>query len=127
RQPRQPDQPPTPGRNRRVNGNPYEIAELFRGPGGWAEGLRLLGLSDVGLEWDTAACRTAHAAGHLTIQCDVAQYPTAPFAGRIKGLIASPPCQSWARAGKRGGLADLPLVTLVVHHLAHGLASRDAL
>src|SRR5690606_9399719 len=127
RQPRQPGQPPTPGRNRRVNGNPYEIAELFRGPGGWAEGLRMLGLSDVGLEWDTAACKTAHAAGHATIQCDVAQYPTAPFAGRIKGLIASPPCQAWSRAGKRGGLADQPLVHQAVHDLARGRDTRAEL
>ncbi|MET9304958.1 DNA cytosine methyltransferase [Streptomyces cellulosae] len=103
------------------------ITELFRGPGGWAEGLRLLGLTDIGLEWDTAACRTAHAAGHLTIQCDVAQYPTAPFAGRIRGLIASPPCQAWSRAGKRGGLADQPLVHQAVHDLAHARDTRAEL
>jgi DNA (cytosine-5)-methyltransferase 1 len=102
------------------------ITELFRGPGGWAEGLRLLGMSDVGLEWDTAACRTAHAAGHLTIQADVAAYPTVPFAGRITGLIASPPCQAWSRAGKRGGLEDQPLVTQTVHDLAHGRDNRHA-
>ncbi|MFS4103824.1 DNA cytosine methyltransferase [Streptomyces sp. PD-S100-1] len=101
-----------------------DIVELFRGPGGWAEGLRMLGLADVGLEWDTAACRTAHAAGHATIQTDVAAYPTAPFAGRVKGLIASPPCQAWSRAGKRGGLKDQPLVTQTVHDLAHGRDNR---
>jgi DNA (cytosine-5)-methyltransferase 1 len=100
------------------------IVDLFAGPRGWSEGLRLLGLTDVGLEWDTAACRTAHAAGHPVIQCDVAQYPTAPFAGRIAGLIASPPCQAWSRAGKRGGLEDQPLVTQTVHDLAHGRDSR---
>jgi DNA (cytosine-5)-methyltransferase 1 len=103
------------------------ITELFRGPGGWAEGLRLLGLSDIGLEWDTAACRTAHAAGHRTIQCDVAQYPTAPFADRIQGLIASPPCQAWSRAGKRGGLVDQPLVHQAVEDLAHGRDTRAEL
>ncbi|MFD5579027.1 DNA cytosine methyltransferase [Streptomyces pseudogriseolus] len=103
------------------------ITELFRGPGGWAEGLRLLGLTDIGLEWDTAACRTAHAAGHATIQTDVAQYPTGPFADRITGLIASPPCQAWSRAGKRGGLADQPLVHQAVHDLAHGRDTRAEL
>jgi DNA (cytosine-5)-methyltransferase 1 len=106
--------------------SPYEIAELFRGPGGWAEGLSMLGLADIGLEWDTAACDTAHAAGHVTIQTDVATYPTAPFAGRISGLIASPPCQAWSRAGKRGGLEDQPLVTQTVHDLAHGRDNRAA-
>ncbi|MFD6490326.1 DNA cytosine methyltransferase [Streptomyces sp. NPDC060188] len=105
----------------------YDIVELFRGPGGWAEGLRMLGLADVGLEWDAAACRTAHAAGHTTIQADVAVYPTAPFKSRIKGFIASPPCQAWSRAGKRGGLADQPLVHQAVHDLAHGRDTRAEL
>ncbi|MGQ5576286.1 DNA cytosine methyltransferase [Streptomyces sp. ECR3.8] len=103
------------------------ITELFRGPGGWAEGLRQLGLSDVGLEIDTAACDTARAAGHTTIQTDVAAYPTAPFTGRTRGLIASPPCQAWSRAGKRGGLADQPLVHQAVHDLAHGRDTRAEL
>jgi hypothetical protein len=31
------------------------IVDLFAGPRGWSEGLRLLGLTDIGLEWDTAA------------------------------------------------------------------------
>lgn len=103
------------------------ITELFRGPGGWAEGLRLLGLSDIGLEWDTAACRTARAAGHLTVQTDVAAYPTAPFADRTAGLIASPPCQAWSRAGNRGGLHDQPLVHQAVSDLAVGRDTRAEL
>ncbi|MGW1363255.1 DNA cytosine methyltransferase [Streptomyces chartreusis] len=106
---------------------PDGIVELFRGPGGWAEGLRLLGLADIGLEWDTAACQTAHAAGHTTIQTDVATYPTAPFTDRITGLIASPPCQAWSRAGKRGGLADQALVHQAVHDLSHGRDTRAEL
>ncbi|MCO4699330.1 hypothetical protein LRR80_05424 [Streptomyces sp. RO-S4] len=103
------------------------ITELFRGPGGWAEGLRQLGLSDVGLEIDTAACDTARAAGHSTIQTDVAAYPTAPFIGRTRGLLASPPCQAWSQAGKRRGLVDQPLVHQAVHDLAHGRDSRAEL
>jgi DNA (cytosine-5)-methyltransferase 1 len=103
------------------------IVDLFAGPRGWSEGLRLLGLTDIGLEWDTAACRTAHAAGHPVIQCDVAQYPTAPFVGRIRGLIASPPCQPWGKSGKRLGIADQPLVHQSVHDLAHGRDTRAEL
>lgn len=106
---------------------PGGIVELFRGPGGWAEGLRLLGLADTGLEWDTAACRTALAAGHETVQADVAASPTSPFAGTATGLIASPPCQAWSRAGKRGGIADQPLVHQAVHDLAHGRDTRAGL
>jgi len=103
------------------------IIDGFAGPGGWSEGLRILGLRDVGLEFDTAACRTRVAAGHLAIQCDVSQYPTAPFKGKSRGQIWSPPCQAWSRAGKRGGLADQPLVQRAVHDLAHGRDTRAEL
>lgn len=103
------------------------IVDLFAGPRGWSEGLRAHGLTDIGLEWDTAACRTAHTAGHLTVQTDVSAYPTAPFKGRIKGKISSPPCQPWSRAGKRAGLADQALVQQAVHDLAHGRDTRTEL
>lgn len=105
----------------------YHAVDLFSGPRGWSVGLDMLGLRDVGLEWDTAACRTAHAAGYTTIQCDVAQYPTAPFAGKVAGVIASPPCQAWSRAGKGLGLADQPLVHQAAHDLARGRDSRAEL
>ena len=80
------------------------ILDLFSGPRGWSEGLRQLGLRDVGIEIDRWACATAAAAGHATIRADVATYPTEPFRGRVEGLIASPPCQDFSRAGKRRGL-----------------------
>lgn len=84
------------------------IVDLFAGPGGADEGARLAGYTGpiVGIEKDRDACRTATAAGHWRVQADVATYPTAPFAGKIDGLWASPPCQSFSQAGKRGGLAD---------------------
>lgn len=80
------------------------IVDLFAGPRGWSEGLRQLGLTDVGLELDEAACRTAVAAGHATIRTDVTAYPTAPFIGKALGLIASPPCPDFSLAGKRAGI-----------------------
>jgi DNA (cytosine-5)-methyltransferase 1 len=75
------------------------ILDLFAGPGGWDQGAKMLGLDAVGLEWDHAACMTAVAAGHPRIRCDVAQYPTAPFVGKVTGLIASPPCTDFSTAG----------------------------
>lgn len=74
------------------------IVELFGGPGGWSEGLRALGLTDIALEWDAAACATRAAAGHPTIRADVATYPPQRFRG-AEGLIASPPCPDWSQAG----------------------------
>jgi DNA (cytosine-5)-methyltransferase 1 len=84
------------------------ILDLFAGPGGWDEGARLTGYDGplVGIEWDRDACATAAAAGHWRIRADVATYPTAPFAGKVDGLIASPPCQSFSHAGNRAGVDD---------------------
>lgn len=87
------------------------ILDLFAGPGGWDEGLRSIGITDViGMEWDAAACATRAAAGHRTIRADVSQYPPAPFVGKVRGLIASPPCQAWSMAGKGHGRAEVDRV-----------------
>ncbi len=64
----------------------------------------MLGLSELGIEIDRWACATRAAAGHATIRADVAACPTEPFVGRVEGLLASPPCQDFSRAGKRRGL-----------------------
>lgn len=81
------------------------IVDLFAGPGGWSEGLRMLDPDlhaiEVGFEWDSAACATRAAAGHRTIQTDIAAFPVEQFAGKSVGLIASPPCQDFSNAGKR--------------------------
>lgn len=88
--------------------------DLFAGPGGWDEGLALLGRTDVvGLEWDSAACKTAKAAGHQRIRCDVTTYPTDAF-GRVEGLIGSPSCTLFSAAGNGVG-------NLVTHILAAGI------
>ncbi|MFJ9549882.1 DNA cytosine methyltransferase [Streptomyces erythrochromogenes] len=89
--------------------------------------MTVLGVRDVGLEWDAWACRTRAAAGQLTIRTDVAMYPTWPLVGRTAGLIASPPCQAWSMAGKRLGLVDQPLVHQAVADLAHGRDTRAKL
>ncbi|MFD8847587.1 DNA cytosine methyltransferase [Streptomyces sp. NPDC059604] len=103
------------------------ILDLFAGPGGWSRALAVLGVQDIGLEWDEWACRTRSAAGQLTVRTDVAMYPTWPWAGRTRGLIASPPCQAWSRAGNRLGLVDQPLVHQAIEDLAAGRDTRDRL
>ena len=75
--------------------------DLFAGAGGWEIGAR--GLVDfvIGVELDALACATRSAAGLPTIRADASALP---LRGRIDGLIASPPCQDFSRAGKRAGL-----------------------
>lgn len=85
------------------------ILDLFAGPGGWDEGLRLLGRTDVdGWEIDQDANNTARAAGHVRrrgMHGDVA--------GRVvddpgvEGIIASPPCGGLSPAGLMEGRNDL--------------------
>ncbi|MGW5868228.1 DNA cytosine methyltransferase [Streptomyces sp. NPDC055239] len=103
------------------------ILDLFAGPGGWSRALHVLGVRDIGLEWDRWACKTRATAGQLTIRTDVAMYPTWPFIGRTRGVIASPPCQAWSKAGKRLGLLDQPLVHAAVEDLAAGRDTRERL
>ncbi|MFJ7969479.1 DNA cytosine methyltransferase [Streptomyces sp. NPDC096324] len=103
------------------------ILDLFAGPGGWSRALDVFGVRDVGLEWDAWACRTRAAAGQLTVRTDVAIYPVWPFLGRTRGVIASPPCQAWSKAGKRLGLVDQPLVHAAVEDLAAGRDTRERL
>ncbi|MEU6612093.1 DNA cytosine methyltransferase [Streptomyces shenzhenensis] len=103
------------------------ILDLFAGPGGWSHALSVLGVRDVGLEWDLWACATRARAGMLTLRTDVALYPVWPWVGRTRGLIASPPCQAWSVAGKRLGLVDRPLVHEAVADLAAGRDTREQL
>ena len=56
--------------------------DLFSGPGGWDEAMRLLGVRCVvGLELDRWACATNAAAGGTVLRTDVAAFDVQP-AGR---------------------------------------------
>lgn len=103
------------------------VLDLFAGPGGWSEGLRRLGIREVGIEVEATACATRVAAGHTTIRADVAAYPTAPFRGKASGLIGSPPCQSFSAAGLRAGRDDVDLCHQGLDDLARGRDTRAAL
>lgn len=81
------------------------VIDGFAGPGGWSEGLRMLGLRDVGIELDAAACATRRAAGHATIRADVSQFPVERLAGKTWGQVHSPPCVFFSGAGTRAGVA----------------------
>ncbi|MEU3342589.1 DNA cytosine methyltransferase [Streptomyces sp. NPDC006668] len=103
------------------------VLDLFAGPGGWSRGLSALGVREVGIEIDPVVCATRAAAGHTTIRADVADYPTAPFRGKVSGLIGSPPCQPYSAAGLRAGNDDLPLCHQGLDDLARGRDTRAQL
>ncbi|MGW3383395.1 DNA cytosine methyltransferase, partial [Streptomyces albogriseolus] len=87
------------------------IVDGFAGPGGWSEGIRrCLGLHDVGLEWDRAACETRAAAGHVTVRVDVSSFVLGPLIGRVWGLLMSPPCTKFSSAGKQFGMLVMDLL-----------------
>jgi len=101
------------------------ILDLFAGPGGWSEGLHHLGLAEVGVEWDVAACRTAMAAGHLRVQADVATLPTGPMVGKVTGLIGSPPCTMFSSAGHGTGTRVVAVLRAAVVDLFSGRDTRE--
>lgn len=103
------------------------IRDDFAGPGGWDEGLLLIGRCDViGIEWDAAACATRAAAGHRTVRADVSTIANEPWAD-VEGYIASPPCPTFSNAGKKEGFDDLPVIREAVADLVAGRDTRDEL
>jgi len=99
------------------------IRDDFAGPGGWDEGLRLLGVNDhvVGFEWDRSACLTAKAAGHVRVRADVSQ--VAPFPAWL--YISSPPCTKFSAAGSGVGVKVLHLLEDGIRRMFAGDDCRD--
>jgi DNA (cytosine-5)-methyltransferase 1 len=103
------------------------IRDDFAGPGGWSEGLRLLGLrEDHGIEFDATACETALAAGHprwlIDVTCPSVRDHGWSSWGRtnLRLYIASPPCQTFSMAGKGGGRVHLTSLVQAAGHVADG-------
>jgi len=102
----------------------HKVIDLFAGPGGWDTGLEPLGIRPLGIEWDAAACETRAAAGHPTLQADVAQLDPLDFAP-CELLIASPPCQAFSAAGKGDGQKDVPVILQTAKALGEGRDERS--
>jgi DNA (cytosine-5)-methyltransferase 1 len=91
----------------------WEAVDLFAGPGGWDVAARRLGIDALGFEYDDAACATREAAGHRTVQADIAKLDPRDYRATVvngvrrrRGGIASPPCQGFSMAGKGQARAD---------------------
>lgn len=98
----------------------FEVIDLFAGPGGWDVAAHRLGLDPMGIEFDAAACQTRKAAGLATIEGDVRAYGPRDLP-RARGVIASPPCQTFSMAGKGAGRKALDHVLELVENMAVGI------
>ncbi len=96
----------------------WDAVDLFAGPGGWDVAARALGLRTVGLEKEHDPCLTRVAAGLHAIECDVRT--RGPLEDKLwaRGLIASPPCPTFSKAGHGTGRLDLDLVVRLAHTMA---------
>lgn len=92
----------------------------FAGPGGWATGARALGIREVGIEWDRAACLTRRAAGHRTVQADAAAFPVTRLAGKVRGYTGSPPCKLYSAAGTGIGRLVLDIIADAIPRMFAG-------
>jgi len=99
------------------------IVDLFAGPGGWDEGAAIIGVTNTyGLEFEANACRTAEAAGHARMLGDLSAVDPTDYRPAV-GLIASPPCQAWSRAGKQQAYLDRDACHDLVWAYAHGVGA----
>lgn len=102
------------------------VAELYGGPGGMSEGMRLAGVPSaltVGIDISRDACDTAEKAGHPRLCMSVSDIAPRDYAatyGIPTGVHASPPCPGFSRAGKQEGLGDLSLLRGAAEELARG-------
>lgn len=111
---------PTAARHATLDTYDAPIVDLFAGPGGWDEGAALIGVTNTyGLEFEANACATAEAAGHARMLGDLSSVDPTDYRPAV-GLIASPPCQAWSRAGKQLARFDKAACFDLVHAYARG-------
>jgi DNA (cytosine-5)-methyltransferase 1 len=102
------------------------VIDPFAGPGGWSWAARQLGIEDVGIELDAAACATRAAAGLRTVRADVAAFPLDCLTRKVWGLISSPPCTTFSAAGKRAGTAVTDVLEAMILDMFEGSKTRAA-
>jgi DNA (cytosine-5)-methyltransferase 1 len=98
--------------------------DLFAGPGGWSLAAESLGIAELGVEWDDSACATRAAAGLRTLQADVGKLDPAAF-GPVTGLIGSPPCPTFSRAGTGSGKHLTDVIVGCMRALLRGEDTRQ--
>ncbi|WP_259454136.1 DNA cytosine methyltransferase [Streptomyces ginkgonis] len=101
--------------------HPVKIVDLFAGPGGVDVAAETLGVSTIGIEWDSDACATRRAAGLSTVEGNVRDYGPAHFP-EANVLAGGPPCQTFTVAGTGVGRKALDDV---LHFVRRMVARED--
>jgi DNA (cytosine-5)-methyltransferase 1 len=103
---------------------PADTLDLFAGAGGWDCPGEQMGLRILGVELDRTACATRAAAGLPTVRADAAGLDLSRMAGRITGLIASPPCTMFSQAGTQAARLLLAILADLIRDGLRGERTR---
>ncbi|MEU1734353.1 DNA cytosine methyltransferase [Streptosporangium sp. NPDC020145] len=95
------------------------MVDLFAGPGGLDVAARRLGISGIGIEWDSNACETRRKAALQTMQGDVRLFEPSKFK-EATILAGGPPCQTYTVAGNGAGRRALDTVLGFARRMAGG-------
>lgn len=98
------------------------IGDLFAGPRGWDEGLRILEHDEPVLGYEVAepAVATARANGHQVVKCDLLGHNPNRAPETFRGIIASPTCRPFSNLGDKLGIGDLPVIVDTLERMAAG-------
>jgi DNA (cytosine-5)-methyltransferase 1 len=105
------------------------IHDLFAAAGGWERGLELLGIDSrflLGFEWSPIASTTARLAGFARLVADVSKLNVEAITEWLRGLIGSPPCQSFSTAGNGSGVRDIAKLLWAIREIGLGRDPRQA-
>lgn len=111
-----------------------DVVSLFSGAGGWLRGCQLLeqfavghpAIAAIGVELEPIAAQTHTNAGGPTVVASVLDIDLTTIADLVRGIIASPPCQTISTAGKGAGRKWIAHICQVIYDGGHTITTDDS-